>query len=192
MVSLGVTIQSNFEWDGFVLKQCGKIYSVLRTLRYTADFLQQDTKLKLFKSLIYPHLLFCDFVTTQASAYIMNKLRVALNCCVRFVYNLDRYSPVSHLHKSLIGCTFNNFPVVRSVFILHSVIFKNCPQYLYSKLIRLRSPRGIKFSMPRATTSHYANSLLVRSICNWNSLPVELQNIVSPLHFKKAFLQQVS
>lgn len=192
VVSLGVTIQSNFEWDGFVLKQCGKIYSVLRTLRYTADFLQQDTKLKLFKSLIYPHLLFCDFVTTQASAYIMNKLRVALNCCVRFVYNLDRYSPVSHLHKSLIGCTFNNFPVVRSVFILHSVIFKNCPQYLYSKLIRLRSPRGIKFSMPRATTSHYANSLLVRSICNWNSLPVELQNIVSPLHFKKAFLQQVS
>lgn len=98
VVSLGVTIQNNLEWDRFIMKQCGKIYSVLRNLRYNAYFLHQDTKVKLFKSLLYPHLIFCDFVTTQASANILKKLKVALNCCIRFVYNLNRYARVSHLH----------------------------------------------------------------------------------------------
>lgn len=184
-VSLGIILQSDFSWDKYISSQCGKIYSCLRTLYASKMFISKEIKLKLFKSLILPHFLACDFILTDASAVAMNKLRIALNSCVRYVFNLDRLASVSHLQHHLIGCPFKNFARMRSCLFLHKLAKHQVPRYLYNKLQCARSSRLNKFIVPRFQSSKYGNSFFVRGVVFWNSLPNDLSHVISPITFKR-------
>lgn len=112
--NLGFIFQSNLQWDALVAQQCGKIYASLRTLYNCTLAAPTATKLKLFKSLILPHFLFGDVLHVHPSANSFERLRVALNCCVRYVFGLHRLDPVSHLQQNLIGSTLRGFLAHRS------------------------------------------------------------------------------
>lgn len=184
-VSLGITIQSNFKFDKFIFKQCGKIYASLRTLYAVSSFLNRDIKLKLFKSLILPHFIACDFFLSESSMYAESRLKIALNACVRFVFNLNKYARVSHLQHHLIGCPFNKFSQLRCCLLLFKLAKTKAPGYLHEKLIPLRYSRARKYAIPRHNTSLYGNSFFVRGISYWNSLPNELTLENSILAFKR-------
>lgn len=183
--SLGIRIESNLEWDSYILSQCGKIYACLRTLSKCASFLPSRTKLKLFKSLIFPHFLACDFLLDSVSLLTFNKLKVALNTCIRYIFSLNRYSSVSHLHHLLIGCRLENFSKLRCCLFLHKLCSTKQPDYLYSKLQLARSTRYKKYILPRYHTTKYGNSFFVRGVVHWNSLPINLSNEKSYLAFKR-------
>lgn len=167
------------------LRQCGKIYASLRTLKMKTHFLRPATKLLLFKSLIYPHFISCDFVIPQASAYAIGRLKVALNCCVRFIYNINRFSHVSHLQHTLLGCSLINFGKLRAVNLIFNLLKKQSPSYLLDILTPLRTQRGRKFSIYRCRTSHYSDSFFVRGVAYWNQLPHDLQTVTSIVKFKR-------
>lgn len=172
--NLGYKINSNFEWDDYLSGQCGKIYAKLRNLQIGANFLSTEIKLKLFKSLVLPHFIECDFLLLQASARSQSKLRVALNSCIRYIFNLSRFSSVSHLQPQLIGCSFENFCKLRCCLSIHKLIENHKPAYLYDKLIPCRTSRARKFLLPRHRTVKYGNSFFVRGVAIWNSLPNSL------------------
>ncbi|KAL1373674.1 hypothetical protein pipiens_018523, partial [Culex pipiens pipiens] len=90
--NLGFVFQADLQWDGLIHQQCGKIYAGLRTLYSSARAAPVATRLKLFKALLLPHFLFGDLLYVKPSAGAMDRLRVALNSCVRFVYGLNRYA----------------------------------------------------------------------------------------------------
>ncbi|KAL1380783.1 hypothetical protein pipiens_013931 [Culex pipiens pipiens] len=90
--NLGFVLQADLQWDGLIHQQCGKIYAGLRTLYSSARAAPVATRLKLFKALLLPHFLFGDLLYVKPSAGAMDRLRVALNSCVRFVYGLNRYA----------------------------------------------------------------------------------------------------
>lgn len=183
--SLGIRIESNFEWENHVTAQCGKIYASLRTLTRTSSFLSIATKLKLFKGLIFPYFIACDFLLDSISAFTFNKLKVALNACVRYVFNLNRYSSVSQLQHLLIGCRFENFSKFRCCLLLHKISSTRQPDYLHNKLKIGRSNRFKKYILPRYHTSKYGNTFFVRGVVHWNSLPTNLSNENSLIAFKR-------
>lgn len=188
-VSLGITIQSNFKFDKFIFKQCGKIYASLRTLYALSTFLSTDIKLKLFKSLIFPHFVACDFLLSESSMYAQSRLQVALNSCIRFVFNLDKYASVSHLQHRLIGCPFNRFTQLRSCLFLFKLARTSAPGYLHTKLKPLRSLRAKKYAIPRHNSSLYGNSFFVRGISHWNSLPNDITLENSSLAFRRKCIE---
>lgn len=183
--SLGFIIQNDFQWDKFVLAQCGKVYAILRCFQLKGSFLNKETKLKIFKSFILPYFMSCDFLLSSVSMQTLDRLRVALNACVRFVFNLGRLDSVSHLQSELLGYPFYNFIKARSCLILHKIIITKCPAYLYEKLIPFRSERLNKYVLPPHSTALYARTLFVRGVCLWNSLPQNLRDQKSFVTFKK-------
>lgn len=183
--SLGFIIQNDFQWDKFVLSQCGKVYATLRCFQLKGSFLNKETKLKIFKSFILPYFMSCDFLLPSVSMRTLDRLRVSLNACVRFVFNLGRLDRVSHLQSELLGYSFYNFIKARSCLLVHKIITTKCPAYLHEKLIPFRSGRLNKYVLPLHSTAFYSRTLFVRGVSLWNSLPNNLRDQKSYITFKK-------
>lgn len=132
-------------------------------------------KIKLFKSLILPHFIYCDFLFSNATASALNRLRVALNACVRYVFNLTRYSHVSHLQDVLLGCQFSKFYSFRACLQVYIIIKRKTPRYLYDKLQFMRNTRTMSLVIPNHSSAYYGQSLFVRGINNWNRLSPTLK-----------------
>lgn len=189
VINLGYVFQNDLKWDGLVAQQCGKIYAGLRSLYSCVPTAPVSTKLKLFKTLILPHFLFGDSFLLNPSASCFNRLRVALNCCVRYVYDLNRYAHVSHLQKNLIGCPIQNLYAYRCCVFLRRLMASQFPPVLYQKLIPCRGRRLQNLVIPRNSTQTYANSLFVRGVAYWNSLPVAVKCSTSEVIFKRGCLE---
>lgn len=175
-VNLGFVITSDLEWDSQISHTCGKIYGSLRQLKLSSSMLSRDVKLKLFKSLVLPHFIYGAEFLLNASARSINRLRVALNNCIRYVYNLTRFSSVSHLQNQLLGCSFEDFLKLRTVLCIFKIMNFDSPNYLYQKLQPFRSSRGRSLIIPRHNSTHYGNTLFVRGISIWNMLPTQIKN----------------
>lgn len=183
--NLGFIIQNNLEWDSHINSQCSKVFAGLRLLRLSSSMLSTPAKLQLFKSLLLPHFMYGDVFLLNASARAIDRLRIALNCCVRYVYNLSRFSRVSHLQHTLIGCPFYEFIKLRSCLTLFKIINFRSPSYLFQKLTAFQSNRNRNFVIPRYNSSHYANTLFVRGVGFWDQLPNEIKNINSVGEFQR-------
>lgn len=183
--NLGVVFQNNLEWDDHINAQCGKVYAGLRRLRLTASMLPCNVKLMLFKSLLLPHFMYGLELVMNASARSLDRLRVALNCCVRWVFNLNRYSHVTRLQSKLLGCSFYQFFKLRSCFMVFKIINCTSPQYLKDKLQPFRSNRNRNFVLPTHDTSHYGGTFFIRSVIYWNQLPSLIKNINSYRSFRQ-------
>ena len=182
--NLGFIFQADLQWDGLIAQQCGKIFASLRTLYCCTSTAPTATKLNLFKSLILPHFLFGDVLHVRPSISSLNRLRVALNCCVRYVYGLTRYDHVSHLQKNLIGCPLESFYAHRSCVFLWNLLRTQSPAILYQRLTHTRGRRLQNLVIPTNNTLSYASSLFVRGVVNWNSLPPVVKRSSSEAIFK--------
>lgn len=187
--NLGFIFQADLQWDGLIQQQCGKIYGSLRTLRSCTSAAPVSTRLKLFKSLILPHFLFGELLHVNPSAGALDRLRVALNCCVRYVYGLTRYDHVSHLQRNLVGCPLDNLYAHRSCLFLRKLLTTRSPPELYQKLQQFRGRRLLNLIIPANRTLTYSSSLFVRGVVNWNMVPTELKHGVSQATFKRNCLE---
>lgn len=183
--NLGVVFRSDLNWDNHINSQCGKIFGSLKRLNLVTKHFDVATKIRLFKALILPHFIFSDFIYSNANLMSVDRLRVALNSCVRYVYNLPRFSRVSHLHKNLIGCSFQNFYKLRSCLTLFKIINTRQPYYLFSKLTPLRTARTRNFLIPHHRSAYYSQSMFARGIAYWNQLPLNIKSNNSMAGFRR-------
>lgn len=174
--NLGFILTSDLDWDGQVHSMCCKVYSVLRHLWLTSNFIKSEVKLNLFRSLILPHFTYGAEFIMNASARALNRLKVALHSCVRYVFNLNRYDRVSHLQKQLLGCSFDDFFKLRVCLTLFKIINRPSPQYLKNKLQAFRGSRTRNLIIPQFYTAHYGNTVFVRGISYWNLLPNNIKS----------------
>lgn len=188
-MNLGFMFQADLQWDGLVNQQCGKVYASLRSLYSSASAAPVATRLKLFKALILPHFVFGELLHVRPSASAMDRIRVALNCCVRFVYGLNRYDHVSHLQKNLLGCPLESFYAYRSCMFLRKLIKTHSPPALFQKLLPFQGRRLQNLIIPPNNSTSYSSSLFVRGVVNYNSLPPTVKRSTSEAVFKRGCLE---
>jgi hypothetical protein len=192
--NLGLIIDQNLKWQPHISSVCAKIYASLRSIRVACSDLPISIKLHVCRSLIVPHVIYCDTIYGSASAEVLRPLRKAINVCLRFIYGLNGWTSVSHLQTNLLGLPFNRFFDYRRLLNLHSMVHGNAPLYLKSYITFGHSTRQNLLCHMRTRTEGYKRTTIPHSISLWNQLPINLRLIKSKTIFKeqiKNFLSQL-
>lgn len=187
---LGLCINSKFTWDTHVVNVCNKINSVLYGLKLHRNICPKSVRILLSKSLVLPHVLYCEFLYLSCDSTSSNILQVTLNNIIRYVNGLRKYDHISAMFIEFFGCTMIQFFQYRALLLLYKIINKREPLYLYNK-IKIGSARTGTIILPVNRSNVYNNSSLFTTFTLWNRVPIEIRNVKPLSKFKSLIFEFV-
>ncbi len=101
MKYLGVILDDHLTFDEHITYIINKASKKLGVLRRAREFLNKSTKILLYKSLVLPHLDYCDLVYMCTKEQNLQKLQQIQNCACRIILKADNYTSISTLHSEL-------------------------------------------------------------------------------------------
>ena len=158
--------------------------SMLRTLWCTQYFTPPNIRVLLAKTYLKPTLLYgCElFASTDYKSN--EKLNIAYNAVVRYIYGLKKYEHISSYTNNLYGVTFTNLLKIRSLIFLHKIVYTREPPYLYNRIIFTRTNRSNDLIPIRRKSLISEWQFFVYSVRLWNLLPSHIQFISNAERFK--------
>lgn len=186
---LGFFIDSKLSWEVHINIVIQRINMALRSLYSSNLYLNLNIKFKIAHALIMPIMNYGIEVFSGCSSTLINKLKVAFNNVVRFVFSLKRSEHVSSFAQSFLKTSFYDFLNNRCLFFLYKILFFKIPSYLYNRFSFSISSRSSVLIIPAHSSSYMSNSFQIRSARLWNALPRNMRMIsISPFTFKKNLL----
>lgn len=197
--NLGVTFDSQLNFEQHVANKLKTCYIKLKTLYSFKCLLPEDVKYRLIESLIFPQFDYClPMYYNFLSSNFKHKLQVAQNACMRFVYQTKKYdhiTPVYNEHKHL--KIEHRYRYLFGVFLMKIFAYK-CPEYLYELLIPRRNLHSLNlrnnalFNIYQHKTSRFKCSFSYVSVDYLNN-PVfsNLLTSYNAPHIFKAKYKQV-
>lgn len=145
------------------------------------------------KSLVIPAFSYGECVyATNLGAEDVKSLERAFSACLRFVYRLRRYDSTRCYANNLLGAPIMTFLKQRRCSALHSLLKSEEPSYLFDRLTRGSSTRSNVIVIPRHSSAQYNRSFFVRTLSDYNSLPVCIRRLDSVRGFSRACLDYFS
>lgn len=108
---------------------------------------------------------------------------------VRIVYGIRRYDSTREYMNKILGCPIMTYIKQRRCSMIHSLSMIKAPSYLYGKLCRGVSSRNGVFVIPKHRSNQYNRSFFVRTVSDYNSIPVSVKRLNSLPAFSKACLE---
>jgi hypothetical protein len=132
--NLGLIMNSEFTWKDQVKALIQKIYATLRRLWTFANFLPTPICKKLVVALIVPLLLNNDVIFSKAAIGLTNRLKIALNSCARFIYNVPTRDPISEHANKILGVSLSTYYSYRICCQMFKIVNRLSPSYLSDRL----------------------------------------------------------
>lgn len=186
--NLGITFNSTLTWSNHINDLLGKTYGMLRNLWATQHFTPQNIRMLLAKTYLIPRLLYGCEIFAACDSVRRRKLNVLYNNIARYVFTLKRSDRVSMFANKIFQVSFDNLVNSRALITLHRTITTHEPEYLFKRLLFLRSNRGINLVQPRHTCLTSERQFFVHTIRLWNSLPHHIQQIKNATQFKSKLI----
>lgn len=98
---LGFSLSNSLDWRDQAIKTAKSVNSKLYQLKTCRSFLSTDTRIKLVSSLIFPVIDYCCVVLNGITDEQNNLIQVALNSCVRFIYNANKFEHITQYFTRL-------------------------------------------------------------------------------------------
>lgn len=192
--NLGLTINGSLSWNNHVSNLCGKINSILYGLKLHKRICSKELRIYLVKSLVLPHINYCEVIYSNCDAGTKHTLQVSFNNAIRYVHNLNRYDHVSSFAMSVLGHSrsLTHHLIFRMVLFIYKLIKYREPKYLFDKIEFASSMRTGHIIIPRNFSNIYGNSVIVRCIYYWNQIPKSIRDINSLTKFKKQSLDFIN
>ena len=118
-----------------------------------------------------------------------NKLNVLYNNIARYIFNRKRFSSISDYSKRIFEIKFDDLLKLRTLTLLHKIIYKKQPDYLYDRLRFTRSVRNNKIVPIKHSSLISERQFFLFATRLWNSLPSNLTFINSAVLFKNQLLK---
>ena len=188
---LGVLLDEHLTFDQHIAYIHQKSTKKLGVLYKSKDFLNQSTKILLYKSLIVPHLDYCDIVYMHSTETNLNKLQLIQNVACRIILGADINTSIDRMHSELglltlkqrrylhqaMDC-FNNINIAESG--LHDM-YETIDNR--ARVTRNTGTKCMKVPNIRTTVGRKAYCYTGPSF--WNSVEPEAQGIECKNAFKK-------
>ncbi len=101
MKYLGVILDDKLTFDEHINYTHSKASQRLGVLRRSREYLDSSTSLTLYKSLVLPHLDYCDVVYMNMTVQNLNKLQLIQNGACRTILRVPKDTSVSLMHEEL-------------------------------------------------------------------------------------------
>ena len=188
---LGVMLDSNLTMEkqiNSIRKSCSYSLHKLQHIRYGLDV---PTRILLIKTFVLSQIDYCNILFLNTPDYLLQRLQLVLNACIRFIYDLKKREHVtSYLEKPHILPVKQRI-VYKSCLMTYKVINRLGPVYL-NDVVK-------KFSDDIANSVHFTRSLCdvmmlkpsgknpisEKLVMHWNSLPISLRYATDLEQFKK-------
>lgn len=187
--NLGIIFNSNLTWSNHINALVGQTYVKLRSLWSTHYLIPLKIRSLLAKTYLVPGLIYGCELFSKCDSESQRKLNVLYNNIVRYVYGLRRFDHISAYASSLFGVSFESLLKIKTLTLMHKIIYTGKPQYLYSQIRLARSPRGKRLIIPKHRCLVSEWQFHVKAARLWNTLPHSLQLNSNAEHFKKLLFQ---
>ena len=190
---LGFILSNNLSLDLQITKMCGEIIGILRMLYKSQSFTPISVRLRLVKALIVPKFLYCAEIYLGCSRAMWDKLNLTFNSCLRYIFNVRKFTSVAIYADKLFGCPLENFLQFRACLFLYNLLRTHEPHYLYANLNFPRRRRNELLSLPIIRNSvQRNNSYFVLGVRLWNHLESDIRATSSVSQFKERCLSYLT
>ncbi len=192
MKYLGVLVDRHLTFEHHINNLCSKISSRTGILWRVRSFINTNLSITLYNSLIFPHMLYANFILDGSSKVLIDKLIVHQNNALRAVLFTDCRTPRVKLYadtgvdpldvsmkKTLVKIVYKGLhdigaPVYNGMF-----NFTNSSRDLRSNDLLLAA-------VPKVNTKFGEHNMAYRGPVYWNSLPFHIKSCPSFECFKTA------
>ena len=189
---LGVDIDNKLKWNNHIDTIAKKVFSGIGGVRRIRDFVDRDTLISVYKSLIRPHFDYCSEVWDALGNGLSNRLQKLQNRAARVVLGMSNDTPgfealgmlgwesletrrakgkAVYMYKVLNGLASTS---LNDLFVSKSDITEYDQRGSYTSL-----------QLPHPKTEKLKKSFSFSGAKLWNSLPTDLRNADTLSDFKK-------
>lgn len=163
--NLGVIFDGRLDFEQHVKGKLSAVYFKLKSLYSFKYLLPESLKLVLVESLIYPHLDYCNVVYyNYLTVEFQNKIQLAQNACIRFVYSINRSDHVTPVYIQNGLLKYKLRAMLHLGVFTYGIYRSRCPEYLCDCIVArqglhdLNLRNIVRFNIPQHRTSKFRSS----------------------------------
>ncbi len=171
----------------------GKAVKKLYIIRKARDYLDKDTTVHLYKSLVLPQLDCCDLIYGCTGATNLQKLQRVQNGACRAILRVHGCARIQEMHPELKLLTLEK----RRELHLATECYKHVKtsdsswSHMFVPKVNRRTRTGDKYKVSELRTTTGRKAFSYRGPDFWNQVPEELKNSQNPNAFKTDYLNNI-
>lgn len=189
---LGVFIDDKLTWKEHIMYTKNKISKCIGMLHKVSKVFSKNVKLKLYKTFIQPHLMYCNVVWCSSYATVFKPLEVVQKRALKIALNMPKTTPSDYLFKAAKVHDLASINRIQTAIFMYKYNNSLLPQsfkgkFKFNEDVHQYNTRVSKLHhVPRVRLERSKFSIYYRGVQIWNSIGHNLRDINTLKEFKNS------
>ena len=195
---LGLVLDNYLSFEPHIESILKKLAPKIGAIKKTRSCMDKKIALQLYKSIIGPHLDYCDTTYMTASQESLHKLQLLQNVCCRIILREDKTASIQDMHKELKLMPLDTRREFHLGQLCHKNIYHEGPASLSKFFIKKQTGRSTRqitnkqMVVPKHRTNMGAKAFSVRGPKFWNEITANVKSIEKFNPFSNAYKSHLS